>query len=287
MIKMLLLTGCIHPKGSILSKVSWELELSKRITQYERAIRYYIQESPFQTIVFCDNSDFHHVFIEEMSHLAREKGKIFEYITYDGNKKSSVYGYGYSECELIDYAWENSGYLRTSSSWYKISGRYILRDVERLIDVTRNLEFYFHKQGIFDSWFTVSTSFFLMSNNLYESHLYKKHTLLYEKLHREKKQGDLIVNGSIPVEKIWYLLLREYIKTYKSSLQHSTPVYYVFPSSVPSWFPEQFGEFLRRMLYFFYYFFHGDRLFSPIHSIYDDLFFEKNYSHILMFLKNL
>jgi hypothetical protein len=87
----LLLTGCINPKGKIASKSSNELILSSRMKQYQRALNYYLLESHFEVIVFCDNSNFSHSFISEFQKIAEEKGKILEYITYDGNQKSAQY----------------------------------------------------------------------------------------------------------------------------------------------------------------------------------------------------
>lgn len=281
----LLLTWCIKPKWIILSKKSEDLILNKRINQYINALLYYITKAEFNDIVFCDNSNFDDKIMETICEIATFYGKNFEYITYNGNKSSSIYGYGFSECEIIDYAVENSEILKNSEYWYKITWRYILKDINKLINKTKNSEFYFHKQGIFDSWLTVSTSFFKISNKIYKDFLLKKHIELYKNIYISNLENNLKINWSIPVEKIWYILLRDFLKENYKQISYSVEIYYLFPSSLPKRIDNNFWEFIRKTIYFLYYLLWIDILFSKNHLLYDSLNYYKKYK--ILKLNNL
>ena len=277
----LLLTWCIKPKWKILSKKDDDLVFQKRLQQYNEAISYYIAKSDFHNIVFCDNSNFDFDVNWEMKKLAEKYNKFFEYITYDWNKESNLYGYWYSECEIVDFAFENSQYIKKSKSWYKITGRYILKDINKLIHLTSQADIYFHRQWIFDSPLTVSTSFFKISNSLYKELLYKKHIGLYKALEQKSYYKQFFLNWSIPVEKIWYILLRVFLINHKKNINYSVPVYYIFPSSLPKKLNNPFWELIRKIIYFLYYLFWIDILFSFHHRCYDVYYFKKIYKPLI------
>lgn len=277
----LLLTWCIEPKWTILSKKEHDLVLEKRLKQYINAILHYITISDFENIVFCDNSNYNWEFFTHINSIAKNYNKNFEYITYDGNKNSWKYWYGYSECELIDYAFENSLFIQKSTNWYKITWRYILKDINKLISTTRNSNFYFHKQWIFDSFLTVSTSFFKINNTIYQELLYKKHTELYNMLYTKDYYNELLLNGSIPVEKIWYILLRDFLITHKKYINYSVSVYYIFPSTLPWFLNNCLWEYIRKLIYFMYYLCWWDKLFSISHLLYDRINFRNKYRNLI------
>jgi hypothetical protein len=55
--QLLLLTSTITPNVSIKNKSSQELDVNSRVKDYLRALVYYITQSDFDAIVFCDNSN--------------------------------------------------------------------------------------------------------------------------------------------------------------------------------------------------------------------------------------
>lgn len=279
--KTLLLTWCINPKWVILSKNKKDLIFEDRIKQYIDAILYYISKSNFDNIVFCDNSNFKSELFLSIENISKQYNKIFEYISYDWNKNSYNFWYWYSECELIDYAVENSTYLRKSKNWYKITWRYIIKDINKLIQLTEKSDFYFHKQWIFDSFLTVSTSFFKINNDIYKKLLYKKHINLYQESKSKNYYNDFLLNGSIPIEKIWYIILRDFLIKNKKEINYSVPVYYIFPSSLPKILNNIFWECIRKSIYFIYYFLWFDKLFSLNHFIYDKIKFKNIYKKII------
>lgn len=280
----LLLTACIAPQWNIASKKAVDLKKEKRLKEYDTAIRYYLDDVSFENIVICDNSGYQGEYIQKWQDIALKNKKKLEYISYKWNTKSSIYGYGYGECEIIDYAFETSEILNKSETWFKITGRYILKDINTLTQICHT-PLYFHKQGIFDSPFTVSTSFFKISNHVYKETLYKKHLQFYEEMYRYWKDQELILNGSVPVEKIWYFLLYETLK--KEKIQYTAPVYYIFPQSFPTYFSPIFWENIRKILYFWYYAFWYDRLFTRSHILLNRLFFEKRYSYFIELAKKI
>jgi hypothetical protein len=62
-------------------------------------------------------------------------------------------------------------------------------------------------------------------------------------------------------------------------------VYYIFPVSIPSWFPVFLWEKIRKTIYFLYYSLNFDILFSLLHSVYDSMFFERINHKLLFTLK--
>lgn len=74
----LLLTGTID--SSVYNNVGNQItDIRVRLNQYEESIRRYIKETPFDPIVFIDNSGYQ--FDEErFKKLAEKEGKEFEFI---------------------------------------------------------------------------------------------------------------------------------------------------------------------------------------------------------------
>lgn len=57
-IPTLLLTGTIAPKSGALVKTGKDVDPDFRKKQYVRAILFYLTQTPFEKVVFCENSNF-------------------------------------------------------------------------------------------------------------------------------------------------------------------------------------------------------------------------------------
>ncbi|MDR2415713.1 MAG: hypothetical protein LBD75_03780 [Candidatus Peribacteria bacterium] len=78
----LLLTATLHPSQKIIGKNKAELDFIHREKEYLRALCYYITDSNFVNIVFCDNSN---TYLEEFDHiksLAKKFGKKIEFLMF-------------------------------------------------------------------------------------------------------------------------------------------------------------------------------------------------------------
>lgn len=266
----LLLTTCIQPSWSTPWKSSDQLFLETRNWQYLHAAKYYIKYSNFNNIVICDNSNynFNNVDRHVIRSLAVTCNKQLELLSFDGNTKSHIYGYGYGEAEIFDHAYENSILLRQSTSRYKITGRYIIKDINYIIKKLQFHNVFFHKQGLFMTPFTVSTAFFKISNSIYKKNLYKNQTKLFELLYIKSYKEEYFYKDHFPLERVWYCLLYNYLtSTYKNI--NNIGIIYLFPQTNTYWiFPmfrnivyqiyvllwwSQFGLFHRFLHYSLFY----------------------------------
>lgn len=136
---ILLLTGCVNPKGMAFTTLSNQEE---RKAQYINAIQYYLSNTCFK-IVFSENSgtDISYLFED-----AIESGRM-EYLSFPGNQ-DKIRGKGYGECEIIEYALNNSKLILSSKDQRiaKITGRLIVRNIKGIL---RWHKFFFSKQTVF------------------------------------------------------------------------------------------------------------------------------------------
>lgn len=275
-VPILLLTGTIAPKSGALVKTGKDVDPDFRKRQYVRAILFYLTQTPFAKVVFCENSNFD--FSREtaaIESIAQAYGKEFEYLSFLGNAGVETYGYGYGEAEIFDYAFENSKILRSGDSWYKITGRYLMRDVEGVLGSLSGRDSYFQRQGLFLSPFTVSTAFFKTSNELYRTRLFKKQRPVFEAMARSVHRDRLYFKNHFPIERVWYLLLRDRLLSGEEA-KSGPPILYDYPRTGT----HGVAPFLRDLAYRAYVALGLDR-YGAIHRLADRLLFQKTYGEFL------
>lgn len=192
---ILLLTACIHPKSR-----KNKIDMKKREAEYLDALNFYINESNFTHIVFVDNSNtvldcFKN---EKMDPFVQINGKTIEYLTFDWNKLTSVYEYWFWESEILDYAIENSEILKnmeSSDSFFKITGRYVIKNINELINKSWDWLFF---RWIW--WFSCVTAIFKITKDKFKKLLYEKVKTFYI----DKSKWRFIT-----LETVYYILLRE------------------------------------------------------------------------------
>lgn len=138
----LLLTGTIDTTKSFGGRNKVVVnKLSQRLSQYESAVKRYIENSVFDVIVFVETSNYAFNF-EYFDKLAKENNKRFEYITFQGNtEKVKEKGKSYGEAEAILYGIKNSKLLANEETIYKITGRIFLTNSKKIVknkDKVRN-----------------------------------------------------------------------------------------------------------------------------------------------------
>lgn len=123
----LLLTGTINPSHFNNTNVVIT-DINRRLSQYETALHYYITESQFNNIIFVENSSYKFN-AEKFHELAKQFNKQFEYIPINTNVEKTIQlGKSYGEAECIIKGINNSKLLRNEKSFFKITGRVILKN---------------------------------------------------------------------------------------------------------------------------------------------------------------
>lgn len=123
---ILLLTGCINPNGMSFTSLN---DPRERKEQYVTAINFYLSSSNFP-IVFVENTGTD---ISELFTSAIHSGRM-EYLSFKGNKEKKR-GKGYGECEIIQYALEESHIIHSTNDKRiaKITGRLIIENIEFIL----------------------------------------------------------------------------------------------------------------------------------------------------------
>ena len=130
---VVLMTATITPpKEALYLK---RIDPNQRENDYAEALKYYlsIPEQYVSKIIFAENSN------SDLSRLKKlvndtPHNKTVEFIEYrDGNNFPPYYGRGYGELKLIDYAVDNSKILTEEDVIWKVTGRYKLLNIIKLI----------------------------------------------------------------------------------------------------------------------------------------------------------
>lgn len=210
----LLLTWTINPKiwNTITYKNS--LDPNVRIKEYLKAVYFYVTISDFKNIVFCENSNFNcKEYIDNISYIAKLYNKNFEFIQFMWNHNETITRktYSYWEWEILDYAFDNSRLLKQSKSRYKITWRYIIYNINDIIKSSEEMENLLFRWLRSLSFFSIDTSFFKVSNEIYKKYLYNTKTLTQkdrciEKIFYEKLNWENIKFWELNVlpKKDWY-----------------------------------------------------------------------------------
>ena len=133
----LLLTGTIDT-GVFGNNNVVLTDTGERLRQYIEVITNYIQTSPFNPIVFAENSG-HPFPTDQLTALAREAGKEFEFLFVDTSKeKTAAFGKSFGEAYLITQAIERSRALNESPFVYKCTGRVFLQNAQDICRTANN-----------------------------------------------------------------------------------------------------------------------------------------------------
>lgn len=125
--KNLLLTGTIDSSRYGNTNVVIT-DIEDRLKQYKDAIKFYIEKTVFDKIIFVENSGF--TFPEkDYINMALRKGKQFELLQIKTDiEKTKLKGKSYGEASCIEAAVMHSKLLQGENSFYKMTGRVILKN---------------------------------------------------------------------------------------------------------------------------------------------------------------
>jgi hypothetical protein len=150
------------------------VDRNTRLAQYLDSLEYAIANYHNIThIVFCDNTNYQYDY-SKLQEKAQQNGKILEILTFFGDYDAiQKRGKGYGEGEIIEYALTVSEALQKAECFYKLTGRIIVRNMDKIVKTTHSdtAFLFFHKQH----W--VQTVFYKVNTKLYKTILinaYKK-----------------------------------------------------------------------------------------------------------------
>ena len=136
----ILLTATVAPHNIPYLSLT---NVEERLSDYLCSMYCYIKFTKVKKIVFCDNSGFKFDY-SKIVNLAYEHGKTLEVLTYDDNKNASIFGKGYGEGEIIEYALKNSKVLQNTPTFYKCTGRLFFPSFDLIEEKHRNEDLVFN-----------------------------------------------------------------------------------------------------------------------------------------------
>lgn len=146
----------------------------ERLAQYLNSIGHAIDHYHlFNKIIFCENTGYSHDYAS-LFEQAKKKGKELEVLSFIGNQQViQQRGKGYGEGETIEYALKNSTLLKDRPSFFKLTGRLIIKNLDR-IAASADAEngFIWHPKEIYRRKSDhVETYFFKVSREFYTEYL--------------------------------------------------------------------------------------------------------------------
>jgi hypothetical protein len=134
---VLLLTGCIDPKGM---RFTARNDPAVRRKDYMDALRSWVFKSDFKKIVLCENSGAD---LSDFQEMVKGSGKEVELISYVAPEFEEWKGKGYGELLIIEHAMENSKLIDEHSRVMKCTGRLFFSSHKKYYNHGVNGEFDF------------------------------------------------------------------------------------------------------------------------------------------------
>jgi hypothetical protein len=136
----LLMTATITPNGSPDLARTNPVD---RLKDYVRALSYYLRfiDRPLYGIVFVENSNSDTGNLRSLVDTRAMSSRV-EFIDNYGVHTYSGKGRAYGEFKLLDYAMERSSMVREASVIWKVTGRYIVRNLPQMIRSAPDFDVY-------------------------------------------------------------------------------------------------------------------------------------------------
>lgn len=133
---ILLMTAAISvPSGMNASAWHHDVSPEERLKDYVSAIVFYITKSKFKNIVFVDGSSYDIKNLFFLKKLGCLYWKNIEFLSFQNDEKQTQEKWkGYGENKIIEYAIINSELLRDNVCFYKVTWRYIIENVNSILE---------------------------------------------------------------------------------------------------------------------------------------------------------
>lgn len=166
-VNVVLMTATIQPGEQAYLTLK---DPGERWRQYRTAFHHWINNSAVSAIVFCENSGYE-VDYGELVAYGRAQGKAVEILTHKHNRDASLYGKGYAEGQLMEFALKTSNILQTSRSVFKVTGRLYVRNFVSVAQSCSRAENVFSCLGWSGKSKAVDTRFFKITPEFYRKTL--------------------------------------------------------------------------------------------------------------------
>lgn len=170
---VLLITGAIDIRelNVPLTKI---IDVNERLLQYTDSIEYAITNyESISEIVFCENTDFVYDYTL-LKKKAGNHGKKLEILSFKGDYLNiQKKGKGFGEGEIIRYALNKSELLRQCDCFYKLTGRLIVKNMDKILAATsQKSSFIYYPKTIYKiSKHHIETYFYKVEKSLYINNL--------------------------------------------------------------------------------------------------------------------
>ena len=130
----LLLTACIKTTTTIYDSVH-RTDINIRLEDYKTALKYWLQNTDIvlDGIVFVENSMYDLSTIKKLVDENNDRRIKVEFLQNKATEVPEGVHYGYSELEMIDYAFANSSLIKASDYIIKATGRLYFPTVAKLL----------------------------------------------------------------------------------------------------------------------------------------------------------
>lgn len=200
---VLLITGCISPNSQIPQLVLKNSDMRRK--QYIDSIKYYIRYAKINNIIYCDNSGACPE--QELKELANKYGKSFEWLSFYGDIAKTVrYGKGFGECEIVNYALQNSQLIEQCKYLVKVTGRLIIKNLNILLALNRR-KIYFCPNKTEDDRLYINTRIYMMPIKSYDLYFQKAMNYVDDinNVYLEHAFGICIKNNNVPFKKFIFM----------------------------------------------------------------------------------
>ncbi|NTE05562.1 hypothetical protein G6M26_25785 [Agrobacterium tumefaciens] len=142
---LLVITSAVFVNSGLTVLTDPEL----RKSQYIESIKFYLKSETITTIIVCDNSGFDFSTIKSINLLAAKNNKTLEILYFTGNyDKILKHGKGFGEGEILNYIMNNSLIIEYFESFFKVTGRINILNIDTIVRNTNTNLNYFQKVGI-------------------------------------------------------------------------------------------------------------------------------------------
>lgn len=187
MTMVLFLTATIHPTPN--NSERGRVDYLDRENDYFLAVKFYLTKG--YKVVFCENSN---TISDKIVKLQTDDHRL-EYLTF--KTEWSTRGKSWGEIEIFNHALENSVFLKEIHYIIKITGRYIIKNIEEIlaptnfvekelyINPTRNLKWadsrlMIMRKSFYNNYFIKTVNLYLdEGNKVYMENVFMKSLFLY------------------------------------------------------------------------------------------------------------
>ena len=152
---ILLMTATVSPP-STATKLA-RADPIDRLDDYAKALAHYIElheQGLFDALVFVENSDADLRVLKALAARSTRRETI-EFLSFYGLDYPGAFGRGYGEMQIIEHAMQRSALIAAAPAdamIWKITGRYVLRNVGRLIDGSVEAELFCQCRDLPRAW---------------------------------------------------------------------------------------------------------------------------------------